>query len=876
MEQINSNTAKKRQQIAIFQRFATILSENDKIRTASRDSSSQIDEVDATDKRGQPVLRYDDFLSLVNSSKTLYSKFTDHSFNLNQIPLGTFGCIFFALDEGSKGYLSINDWFYFNNILECDNYNLIILFEFFRKFDKEVGTNSGDSATLKKFKRGGPALPNEMLSKSINFSNKFLSFDDLLLNVNQFKKTINLLHEAVNDDFAKHNNLFLDWEDFRFLKYYECYHKNQAYLSLNSIVTIIQNDLKNERLFVGFQKLAQMDNTNHVMALNRNQLVYLLKTYYSHRVSADIFDSMNLSNTILLRSDNHSIPFNMVKDTFYLFQNFDLLNQFLHRYAEEHEISEKDMKTHVINKKDFMNFLNRQYDKVTNINEFSPAQINLLFSIVANAKENNRKIKKMNCFQDSTQPHHRASDIDWFIHNEYMNSLTEGQKTLISFNKHYSDIFDGFSQDYNERRITTIGSSLFSRLFGAKEDKATMRSNLTVDDFMRILNPNYLNDLVHRLEMQKFESDSIYRNYYFYPIFDSFSNFFIGSIAGCIGATAVYPVDFIKTRMQVQRSLSQYKNSLDCFLKITSKEGIRGLYSGLGPQLIGVAPEKAIKLTINDFMRNKLTDKRGKLHPYGEILAGATAGACQVLFTNPLEIIKIRLQVRSEYIGENASKSKITAMNIIRTLGLSGLYKGVTACLMRDVPFSAIYFPTYAHLKKDLFNFDPKDRKKRNKLKTWELLAAGALAGMPAAYLTTPFDVIKTRLQIDPRKGETHYTGIIHAFKTILREESFRSFFKGGAARVLRSSPQFGFTLAAYELFKGLLPSPSQDVDNSKGSLSHSSVEDKRIFKHNFENYYYKSCQVAKTFIDLDNNFSKFDYSVYLKFSDYLNSLKPR
>ena len=70
---------------------------------------------------------------------------------------------------------------------------------------------------------------------------------------------------------------------------------------------------------------------------------------------------------------------------------------------------------------------------------------------------------------------------------------------------------------------------------------------------------------------------------------------------------------------------------------------------------------------------------------------------------------------------------------------------------------------------------------------------------MPAAYLTTPADVIKNRLQVEARKGDTTYNGLTHAAKTIMKEEGFKAFFKGGPARIVRSSPQFGFTLVAYE-----------------------------------------------------------------------------
>ena len=65
-------------------------------------------------------------------------------------------------------------------------------------------------------------------------------------------------------------------------------------------------------------------------------------------------------------------------------------------------------------------------------------------------------------------------------------------------------------------------------------------------------------------------------------------------------------------------------------LKLTSTvwqvirhEGVFGLYRGLLPQLMGVAPEKAIKLTVNDFVRDKMMDKNGNLPLAAEIISGA-------------------------------------------------------------------------------------------------------------------------------------------------------------------------------------------------------------------------------------------------------------
>lgn len=190
-------------------------------------------------------------------------------------------------------------------------------------------------------------------------------------------------------------------------------------------------------------------------------------------------------------------------------------------------------------------------------------------------------------------------------------------------------------------------------------------------------------------------------------------------------------------------------------------------------------------------------------------------------------------------------------MWIVRNLGLVGLYKGASACLLRDVPFSAIYFPTYNHLKRDFFG-----ESQTKKLGVLQLLAAGAAAGMPAAYLTTPCDVIKTRLQVEARKGDTTYTSLRHCAATIWKEEGFKAFFKGGPARILRSSPQFGFTLAAYEVLQKLLPLPGGHSDSAKMHAGPATVAT-GLSDQQGRMPYLRSKNALKIILDLDENFGR-------------------
>ncbi|KAH8599900.1 calcium-binding mitochondrial carrier protein-like protein Aralar1 [Bisporella sp. PMI_857] len=328
---------------------------------------------------------------------------------------------------------------------------------------------------------------------------------------------------------------------------------------------------------------------------------------------------------------------------------------------------------------------------------------------------------------------------------------------------------------------------------------------LGLSDFAKVLDPSWRSPIYNAYELQA-KPKTATQNF-LHSVLESAHHFALGSLAGAFGAFMVYPIDLVKTRMQNQRTSRVgemlYKNSLDCAKKVIKNEGVKGLYSGVLPQLVGVAPEKAIKLTVNDLVRGYFSGSDGQIKIRHEILAGGSAGACQVIFTNPLEIVKIRLQVQGEIAKTHSDVPRRSAMWIVRNLGLVGLYKGASACLLRDVPFSAIYFPTYNHLKRDYFGETP-----TKSLGILQLLTAGAIAGMPAAYLTTPCDVIKTRLQVEARKGESSYTSLRHCATTVFREEGFKAFFKGGPARIMRSSPQFGFTLAGYEVLQNLLPMP--------------------------------------------------------------------
>ncbi|ORZ35291.1 mitochondrial carrier domain-containing protein [Catenaria anguillulae PL171] len=268
-----------------------------------------------------------------------------------------------------------------------------------------------------------------------------------------------------------------------------------------------------------------------------------------------------------------------------------------------------------------------------------------------------------------------------------------------------------------------------------------------------------------------------------------------GSIAGIIGTTIIYPIDMVKTRLQNQTG-NQYKGVIDCFRQTVRAEGSRGLYRGISANLVGITPEKAIKLAVNDLAREHFAS-RLQTHPdslpivWG-MLSGALAGTCQVIATCPMEVTKIQMQLAA--LNTPKGQQPPSLAQVVRGLGVRGMYKGTAATLMRDVPFSILFFPAHAFFKGMCAD-------EEGKVSFGHVFGSGILAGWLAAGAVTPMDVIKTRLQA----SGSPYTGIRHCFTDIVRNEGPKALFKGTLPRCMIVSPLFGITLLVYEVQQRLL-----------------------------------------------------------------------
>lgn len=288
-----------------------------------------------------------------------------------------------------------------------------------------------------------------------------------------------------------------------------------------------------------------------------------------------------------------------------------------------------------------------------------------------------------------------------------------------------------------------------------------------------------------------------------------------GGVAGLVGVTCVFPIDLAKTRLQNQHGRDMYKGMMDCLVKTARAEGFFGMYRGAAVNLTLVTPEKAIKLAANDFFRQLLMEDRMQRNLKMEMLAGCGAGMCQVVVTCPMEMLKIQLQDAGRLAGHpqgsasappssmsytmgSASTHKrpsatLIAWELLRTQGLAGLYRGLGATLLRDIPFSVIYFPLFANLN----NLGVSER--TGKASFAHSFVSGCAAGSVAAVAVTPLDVLKTRIQtLQKGLGEDSYSGTADCARKLWTREGPAALMKGAGCRALVIAPLFGIAQGVY------------------------------------------------------------------------------
>ncbi|KAI9798819.1 MAG: hypothetical protein M1825_004992 [Sarcosagium campestre] len=261
------------------------------------------------------------------------------------------------------------------------------------------------------------------------------------------------------------------------------------------------------------------------------------------------------------------------------------------------------------------------------------------------------------------------------------------------------------------------------------------------------------------------------------------ANLAAGAFAGISEHTVMYPVDAIKTRMQVinPSPSAVYTGIANAASRMSSTEGVRSLWRGISSVALGAGPAHAVYFVTYEVVKQNMGGNEGSDH---HPLAAATSGACATVASdalmNPFDVIKQRMQVHGS-VHPTIFKC---ASTVYRTEGLKAFYVSYPTTLSMTIPFTALQFMAYESLSKVLNpskKYDP-----------WTHCAAGGLAGAFAAGITTPLDVVKTLLQtrgtardqeIRSAKGLWQAASIIH------RRNGPKGFFRGLWPRIITTMP---------------------------------------------------------------------------------------
>lgn len=260
----------------------------------------------------------------------------------------------------------------------------------------------------------------------------------------------------------------------------------------------------------------------------------------------------------------------------------------------------------------------------------------------------------------------------------------------------------------------------------------------------------------------------------------------IDAVSGMAGACACtytgLPFDVAKVRLQ--SGMYEYRGTFHCLYAILRSEGLAAWYRGVLPALSSSIAENATGLTVQRAMRRAFSGDGidTRLSMGHELAIGAGTGMFTCVAMNPFEVIKTRLQLRSD-----GRKGQIIAEvgRVMRAEGVSGLFRGLSALWARDIPFNAFFFGSYESITTLLMQLSACHT--RDQLSGLQVCFAGGAAGVVGWSVVVPFDVCKTRMQASHAQGGRQ--SVMGVFVAIMRREGITGLYHGWSAAVLRAFP---------------------------------------------------------------------------------------
>ncbi|KAJ0174759.1 hypothetical protein K1T71_009867 [Dendrolimus kikuchii] len=237
---------------------------------------------------------------------------------------------------------------------------------------------------------------------------------------------------------------------------------------------------------------------------------------------------------------------------------------------------------------------------------------------------------------------------------------------------------------------------------------------------------------------------------------------------------------------------------IQCIRHIVQTEGPRALFKGLGPNIVGVAPSRAIYFCTYSQAKAILNQNIPPDTPIVHLSAASAAGFVSCTMTNPIWFVKTRLQLD----GQN-----VTALQCIKRIytkmGVKGFYKGITASYM-GISETVVHFVLYEGVKARLMaarSVDGVPSDHRSPRDFIEFMGAGAFSKTVASCIAYPHEVARTRLREEGDK----YRKFWQTLHTVWMEEGYRGVYRGLGTQLVRQIPNTAIMMSTYEAVVYLL-----------------------------------------------------------------------
>ncbi|KAL8963530.1 MAG: hypothetical protein Q9193_000215 [Seirophora villosa] len=318
------------------------------------------------------------------------------------------------------------------------------------------------------------------------------------------------------------------------------------------------------------------------------------------------------------------------------------------------------------------------------------------------------------------------------------------------------------------------------------------------------------------------------------------AHFLAGGLGGMTSATLTSPLDVLKTRFQsdfyqgqiaasrrvrgvpppiqlgyFRSSVLHFTETFQILFSIHRLEGWRALFKGLGPNLTGVVPARAINFYTYGNGKRIISNQfnNGQETAWVHICAAINAGIVTGSATNPIWLVKTRLQLdksRAEEAGSVSVRRYKNSLDCVRqtisTEGIKGLYRGLTASYLGVAESTLQWFlyeqgKLYLGRREARLVASGRDHTVWDRMIDWggKIGAAGS-AKFFAAIITYPHEVIRTRMRQAPlQDGRLKYTGLVQCFSTVWKEEGLASLYGGLTPHMLRVVPSAAIMFGMYE-----------------------------------------------------------------------------